>query len=211
MPRVLLIAMLVAATGCQTQNPFAAIGPHTVPAPTTGQALPYYPPTVTGGAPAAANTPGGASTAAAKPARLSVSAEGTPSAIAPPSAIVAEAADREPIRIVESNAPAARTANAASRGNSASGIQAAPAASVPSGQMQPPPNRVPVTPGGKSSSSAPPGNSPAISRMRGFVAGQPTASGPPPNGSRTVAPASFQEASNNAWRSRVRSRPGRQS
>ena len=185
MLRVLLIAALVAATGCQTQNPFAAIGPNTVPAPTTGQPLPYYPPTVTGAGPGAANAPPAATVA--RPARLSVSAEGTASAAAPPSAIVADAADREQVRIVESNAPAARTANAAARGNPAPGIQPAPAAGTPSGQIQPPSNRVPVTPGGNSG-YAPPGASPATSRMRGFAAAPSTT-----NEAKTVAPASYQQ------------------
>jgi hypothetical protein len=57
---------------------------------------------------------------------------------------------------------------------------------------QPPPNRVPVAPGGNSG-YAPPGASPASSRMRGFAAAQPAATGPASASSRTVAPASFQQ------------------
>lgn len=199
MHRVLLAAALVTTVGCQTQNPFAAIGPATVPAPTTGQQLPYYP---------ASAVPGLSSTqATAAPTpppsnRISVSAESAPRPSSPatsfaPSAIVAEPADREPIRIVENSSPAIHTATAPNRGT--------PLTNPTPGTVAPPPNRVPA---GQPSSYAPPSTSPATNRMRGF-ASTPTVA--VPASPRSVAPAAYQQAvptfseipaANGQWRAR---------
>ena len=202
---LLMSAMALLAAGCQTQNPFAAVGPATVPAPSTGQTLPYYPPNVTGASPA---VPTAANPAVAVPAsapRVSVSAEGTRSAPAH-SAIVADPADREPIRIVENGAPAARTASANARGTAAGGNAAVPAPAGAAGQPQ---NRLPIPAGPASGKSgyAPPGSSPATSRMRGFAA----SSEEPKSIAGGVAPASYQQpvptfseatAADGQWRAR---------
>ena len=159
MHRVLLAAALVSAAGCQTQNPFAAIGPATVPAPATGQQPPYYPATAAAPEPA----PSG---------RISVSADSAPRSSTTSSAIVADPADREPIRIVENNSPAVRTATAPSRGP------------TPDGNVAPPPNRVPTSqPAGQPSSYTP---SPATNRIRGFATGPSTTT-------PGIAPASYQQ------------------
>jgi hypothetical protein len=166
MHRVLLAAALLVAAGCQTQNPFAAIGPATVPAPTTGQQPPYYP--AIGTAPAA--LPSG---------RVSVSADSAPRLSTTSSAIVAEPADREPIRIVENSSPTIRTATAPSRG------------ATTDANVAPPPNRAPTSqPPGQPSSYTPPPASPATSRIRGFAAGTSSSNSTSP---RTVAPAGYQQ------------------
>ena len=202
---LLPIALALVASGCQSQNPFAAVGPVTVPAPSTGQPLPYYPPNVSGGAPAASGAAGSATAGRAKSPRVSVSAEGT--ATSPSrTAIVADPADREPIRIVESNSPAVRTANANTRGGAGS---ATGAATVPSGNIQPPPNRVPASPlpANGQSGYAPAGTSPATSRMRGFGTTVGDAKSIPGG----VAPASYSQpvptfseatAADGQWRAR---------
>jgi len=188
MQRVLFVTVLLIAAGCQVQNPYAAIGPATVPAPTTGQALPYYPPTVIGGPPASSNAAAGASrSATSQPARVSVSAEGAPSIATGRSAIVADPADRETIRIVENNSPSVRTANAATRGTPSAGTPTTPAASAPSGPITPPLNRAPA---GQPTGYAPPASSPATNRMRGFAA---TPSATSEGDTRKVTPASYQQ------------------
>ena len=173
------------AAGCQTQNPFAAIGPATVPAPTTGQSLPYYPPNVAGAAAgSAASIPSLA--APAKSPRVSVSAEGT--APAPSRApIVADAADRQPIQIVENSSPAVRTANASTRGMP-TGIQATPASSLPATSPPPPANRSITAPPSSQSLNAPSRITPAASRLRGFAVQDDRVAG-----SSGVAPASYQQ------------------
>jgi len=119
MQRVLFSTLAAALlTGCQVQDPFAAFGPPRVPAPKTAQTAPYYPPTGTAAkqplAPATTSTP-----------RLSVSAEGNPAPLTSPSRFAAESTDREQIRIVE-NPSSTRTASAATRSPTPSGVQTPP-------------------------------------------------------------------------------------
>ena len=208
MNRVLLTATLpsahlLLAAGCQTQNPFAAIGPATVPAPTTGQSLPYYPPNVAGAAAGpAASIPSLASPA--KSPRVSVSAESAaPAQSRAP--IVADAADREPIRIVENSTPAVRTANANARGMPTA-IPATPASSLPGTSPPPPANRSITAPPSSQSLNAPSRITPAASRLRGFAVQDDRALG-----SSGVAPASYQQpvptfseatAADGQWRAR---------
>ena len=212
MERVLSVVLpsatlLLLAAGCQTQNPFAAVGPATVPAPTTGQTLPYYPPTVTG-APAGSGSSIPSLAATAKSPRVSVSAEGPVSA--PSRTIVADAADREPIRIVEGSSPAVRTANANAR-LAPTGIQAAPASAAPASSSRPPANRMPtMPPSGQSgyapAATSPPRITPAASRMRGFAVQDDRVAG-----TSSIAPASYQQpvptfseatAADGQWRAR---------
>jgi hypothetical protein len=107
MERVLLwLGTIALLAGCQSQNPFAAFGPPTVPAPTTSPTAPYYPPTATG--------PQRATPKSAGPStRMSVSAEGT--SPAPRSSFAADPADRDPIRVVENSAAQTRTASTGNR------------------------------------------------------------------------------------------------
>jgi hypothetical protein len=204
MKRVLLLWGAIALGGCQVQNPFAAFGPPRVPAPTTAESLPYYPPTATATQRTSPATP------AASP-RLSVSAEGNSVAQVPRSRFVADPADREPIRIVDNPAAATRTASSAAR-------TAAPAVSPPVQGAQPagvaPIRSVPAAaPGGAPQSGyAPPGKSPAFNRTRGYFSAQPAA-GPSAGGIRSdpaVMPAAYQSAAptfvetpaNGQWRAR---------
>ena len=99
MARVLgWLFVLAAFAGCEAPNAYAPFGPPTIPAPAANQ-LPYYPP----GGVSATSPPATTST------RPSVSVSGPGSAM-PRATITAEAADREPIRIVENVAPT-RTAD----------------------------------------------------------------------------------------------------
>ena len=99
MARVLgWLGLLAAITGCETPNAYAPFGPPTIPAPAANQ-LPYYPP----GGVSATSPPAATST------RPSISVSG-PSSATPRAAITAEAADRQPIRIVEKEPPT-RTAD----------------------------------------------------------------------------------------------------
>jgi hypothetical protein len=130
MPRVLCsICLFALVAGCQAQNPYAAFGPPRIPAPAANQ-LPYYPP---GGASAAAQP-------AASSTRPSVSVSG-PSSVATRSSIAVDAADREPIRIVENAAPT-RTADLG-RGKSQPQVAPQPIRppqSLPPGPVTPPKN-----------------------------------------------------------------------
>jgi hypothetical protein len=107
------MAAVVLLTGCQAQNPFAAFGPARVPPPGMDSPAPYYPPTPsTIAAPPKTSSPSAGS-------RASISAEPTPLATAASTSIIAEAADKDPIRIVENSSPAARTATAPTRATDA--------------------------------------------------------------------------------------------
>ena len=126
--------LLVAATslvGCQSQNPYAWFGPHRVPTPGQPTPAPYYP----------------ATASAATPTRTSISAESPPSAA---STTIADAGDKQPIRIVENPAPAARTADAGT--TRSAGSNAAPANGSPI-NLGPPP----ATNGKSSRASSDPG------------------------------------------------------
>jgi hypothetical protein len=114
----LIIATWVAA-GCKSNSAFAPLGPPTVPAPATLQ-TPYYPPT------SAATQPGKAPSE-----RISVSAETQPIASSSIAKSTPEPADREPIRIVENPATAARMATANSRGATPASSGAQPAQPLP--------------------------------------------------------------------------------
>jgi hypothetical protein len=176
------MAVIAVATGCQVQNPYAAFGPATVPPPGMQTPSPYYPPTT----PALAAPPKSGPSAGS---RASISAESTPLALAPRAGIVAEASDREPIRIVENPAPVARTAAAPSR-------SATPAGQTPSGgPISTQPSPAPAT--------TPPS--------------RPFGTAPAPGGAstnytldRSVAPATFQatpatpagSAASGQWRAR---------
>lgn len=103
----LLMLSAVFLAGCQVQDPFAVFGPPRVPAPTTAQSAPYYPPTASAPKQPTAIAP------AISP-RISVSAEDKPSPLNSGSRFAAESTDREPIRIVENPSPT-RTASASSR------------------------------------------------------------------------------------------------
>jgi hypothetical protein len=188
MERVVVAAAILLAAGCQAQNPFAAIGPSKVAPPATSQALPYYP---AGGAGVASGRGGaGAGPAAAeRPARISVSAEGAARTGPPQNTIVAEPADREPIRIVENPSGAARTANAARNALPPGGTPGGPASGASGGDRPLPAKAVPAA-GGNSSGQA----LPATSRMRGFTnraAGSGRELAP---GSSPVSPANYQQA-----------------
>jgi hypothetical protein len=123
-----LICAIVLATGCQVQNPLAAFSPR-IASPTTSQA-PYYPPSATAPQPARA--------AVSASPRLSVSAE--TNAAPPPSSrtLIADATDREPIRVVE-NPAGARTASSGNRTSAPAGNQAP--------RTLPPINAIPRQPG----------------------------------------------------------------
>jgi Prokaryotic membrane lipoprotein lipid attachment site len=158
-----LVGALATLAGCQSQNPYAAFGPATVPPPGL-QTPPYYPPSV--GA-ATTSAPGTAAAPAATSTRPSVSAEGTLSSTAAGSAFVADPADREPIRVVENPAPAARTAQQRSSTSPAVGP-----------------------------SSAPAGSSPAYNRAPGYVPAPSPTSGQGSSNfrpDRTVTPAGYQQ------------------
>jgi hypothetical protein len=191
--------------GCQSQSPFAAFGPPTVPAPTTSQTSPYYSPTAT--APQRTMP----SAAAATP-RLSVSAE-APSPTPPArGTIVADAADREPIRVVETPQAPTRTAAAGNRGQTPT----SPGALSPNASTPAPIKSIPAAPPGTQLQSgyAPGGRAPAFNRTRGFLTAQPagasSASGIRADGA--VIPASYQQSAaaafteappaNGQWRAR---------
>ena len=140
MRRVLhFVGACMLLAGCQSQNPYAAFGPPTIPAPSTTQTPPYYPPS--GGA-ASANEKGPATSD-----RPSVSVRG-PSPPAARSAVIPEAADQEPIRILEDSAAAARTA-AASRAKAPPPRQSTPAIQPPRAAPPAAPPKTGYLPGGK--------------------------------------------------------------
>jgi hypothetical protein len=141
MPRVLtFVIAYTLLVGCQTQNPYAAFGPPTIPAPNTTETPPYYPPS---GAAAGAGPK-----AAVASTRPFVSASG-PSIPAARPTFLADPTDREPIRIVEDNDAAARTA-AASRVKAAAPRHPTPVIQPPRGAPTPLPPRTGFTPSGKS-------------------------------------------------------------
>ena len=113
MKRLVLVLSGLGCAGCQSADPLTAFGPYRVPATSTAQATPYYPPP-------AANSQAAESKSNA---RLSVSAEG-PLAPASKFKMAAEPGDREPIRVVEGPAANTRTATATNR-NSATGQSSA--------------------------------------------------------------------------------------
>lgn len=118
--------LVILVAGCQAQNPYAPFGPPTIPAPAANQ-LPYYPPD-------AANA---AAAPAATATRPSISVSG-PSSDLPRSTVTSNAADREPIRIVENPDPT-RTADSR-RGKP----QPQPVARPQSGQPAPAPPQSPL-------------------------------------------------------------------
>jgi hypothetical protein len=176
MQRTLLLTGALALAGCQSQSPYAVIGPPTVPAPRSAQAPPYYPPLAGGGAPALP-----AST------RPSVSVDRQSELAASPGALSAEPADREPLRIVENPAAAARTAAAPGKPNVPS------AAAVPAPLPVPGSGTPAFSPAGKSPAAGAPAKSsssflpPGVNRLRGYHAAPASA---PPTG---VVPAGYQQ------------------
>jgi hypothetical protein len=122
--RPTLLVAIAWTAGCQSQNPFAAIGPPTVPAPGSAQAPPYYPPTTSPPSASKTNPP-------VVNGRISVSADVEASRPSGSSAIVADPADREPIRVVENPNPPTRTATAPARTAPAKAPAATPPASAP--------------------------------------------------------------------------------
>jgi hypothetical protein len=88
----------------------AVFGPYKVPAPSTAQVSPYYPPTGT-----TAKQPIEKTTAP----RVSVSVETPPPPISA-SRFATDPADRQPIRVVENPSATTRTAAATNRGASTS-------------------------------------------------------------------------------------------
>lgn len=179
MTRLLVLVTTVVA-GCQSQSPYAMVGPATVPAPTTAQTPPYYPP------PSGGQPPG--ATASTRP---SVSAEGsiaaTPGSIAATPArpsFTAEPSDREPLRIVENPTPT-RTAAAPGRTNNPAG-KSLPPATAPRGLPAPgtAPNSLRTPP---ASSNAPTSYlPPAASHLRGLGSSVP-------GSGAGVIPASYQQ------------------
>ena len=160
------LAAIVVATGCQVQNPYAAFGPATVPPPGMQAPAPYYPPATPANAAPPKNGP-------ATGSRASISAESTPLALTPRPGLVAEASDREPIRIVENPAPVTRTAAAPTR-------SATPTGQTPSGSpISTQPSTAPATTG----PSRPLGTAPA-----------PGGASTNYTVDRSVAPASYQTA-----------------
>jgi len=192
MQRALLLAIAAALmAGCQWQNPFAAFGPSRVPAPTTHQTPPYYPPTPTsprplGPQPAIPNQ------------RLSVSAEGV--SIGPPtrSGTFADPSDRSPIRVVENPQATARLATAAGRKAAESKNSTARPARSAGGSPPAPQNAPPgSTPQGVPQSSYPPGGrAPAFSRTRGdaFAQGATSGGAGEYKADAAVVPASYQQS-----------------
>lgn len=189
---VVLLSAMGLLAGCQSQNPFAAFGPPTVPSPTTTQAIPYYPPTT-----AASNRTTASITAPST--RISVSAEDTTPPPPPRATNVANAADRETIRIVENPAAQTRTASAANRSPTTGSPPPANPAVPPA--LQP----VPVNPL--------PNGTPVNSPQSKFVPSPPSPAALP-RGFRAdpaVAPASYQQPisafsetpmANGQWRAR---------
>jgi hypothetical protein len=119
MKRAMALALLAVLTGCQSQNPYSMFGPNRVPTPGTQGQAPYYP-----------ATPGAAAGGVSRP---SISADSS----APPvssRSLAADSSDKEPIRIVENPAPAARTATSGATRNSGS-------SAAPSGGQQAEPTR----------------------------------------------------------------------
>jgi hypothetical protein len=213
MPRLLaVVGAIVLLAGCQSQgpNPFAGVGPSTIPPP-SGAApgnLPYYPPAQSPATtPPTITLPGSTSFAppATSPAlsrtNISVSpSTANPSAGGPVATTFAsDPADRQPIRVVE--APAATTRAA---------INAQP---VTGNSIRQPVEVSQVPKNGY----APTGTSPAYNHMRGFptppeVSPAAPAGTKPPLGQstrgvrtdRSVAPAGFVEPvqGSGTWRSR---------
>jgi hypothetical protein len=109
-----LIIAASAAAGCKSNNTFAPFGPQTVPAPATLQ-TPYYPPTSATTQPTKSPSE-----------RLSVSAQTQPIVSSSIAKTAPEPADREPIRIVENPAAAARMATANSRSTAPANSSAQP-------------------------------------------------------------------------------------
>jgi hypothetical protein len=132
MRRAALLVALAWTAGCQSQNPFAAIGPQTVPAPGSAQTPPYYPPSTN---PTSATKAG----APAASTRISVSADRSPSGQSNSPTLVADPADREPIRVVENPQPPTRTASSGAR----TAPSTAPSATQPA--PAPPANVLPAT------------------------------------------------------------------
>jgi hypothetical protein len=123
------LCLPVLVAGCQAQNPYAPFGPPTVPAPAANQ-LPYYPP---GGVSQAAQP-------AATNTRPSVSVSG-PSGSAPRGSITTDAADREPIRIVENAAPTRTADSGRGKSQPPAALQPiAPPRNLPSAPVNPPRN-----------------------------------------------------------------------
>jgi len=169
MQRVLLPIFTAALlAGCQVQDPFAAFGPSRVPSPKTAQSAPYYPPTSTASKQPPAPPP-------ATP-RISVSAESNPP-LAILSRFKADAADREPIRIVE-NPSATRTASAPSR-TQTPGTTTSPSQPLapPAGPARLPANGKPASP----QSALPPKSA------------SPTATSPSYRTDPAIAPATFYQ------------------
>jgi hypothetical protein len=192
MGRVVLLLGAVALAGCQAQNPYAAFGPPRVPAPTTSQSLPYYPPSA-----GAAALQGSGASASAASTRMNVSAEGQPSIQPSRAGLAADPADREPIRVVENAAGGTRTASAAGRAT-AEPTNNQPTSRPPSGSaganQSTPPRQQP--PGAPQLNYAPTEKSPSLSRMRGFFVAQPAKSDGTAGfrSDPAVAPAAFQQA-----------------
>jgi hypothetical protein len=143
---VILILAPLCLAGCQVQDPFAVFGPQRVPAPSTVQSSPYYPPT------AGAAKPPPLASAAGSP-RLSVSAESAPlPLLVPTPRLAAEPGDAEQIRIVENPNPPTRTATVPSRPTTPSKAQQQPGPLMPvptkSGEKPPQSRLVPEGPQG---------------------------------------------------------------
>jgi hypothetical protein len=192
MERALLLLIAAAlAAGCQSQNPFAAFGPSRVPAPTTHQTPPYYPPTATTPLPSGSRSD-------TLNQRLSVSAEGI--SVAPPSrsGSFADPNDRSPIRVVENPEATARLAAVPAKNGGQTKSPATPTARPAAGSPAAPQNFLPgIAPkGSPQSNNSPSGRSPAFNRMRSFSSVQP-ATGDARGELKSdaaVVPASYQQA-----------------
>lgn len=164
-----IIAALAIFSGCQSPNPFAVFGPSTVPPPGVPSPTPYYPQ----GSSAIASSSGANSAPAGIPSsppvsgsasvtspRLSVSAADSTSSRAPGTNFVADPLDREPIRIVENPAAAARTAAVPQPVS-----KPTPSNATPSGVLPPtnsPSGITPAPPGGSFKTSASVRNDPNV-------------------------------------------------
>ena len=118
------VAMLGAAVllaGCQAQNPYALFGPNRVPTPGMQAPAPYYPANASAAPATNANSAIGGRTSVS----VATPAPGTSSMT------MTDAGDKEPIRIVENPAPAARTATSGATRSAGTPADASPSNGAP--------------------------------------------------------------------------------
>jgi hypothetical protein len=180
---LILLAAALAAGGCQNpawQNPYAMIGPATVPPPGVQSVVPNQP--------QAAGARGSASSAAATGGAIRREITATPRASTPGSI-------EEPIRIVEGPR--------STKTSSTKTIPPIVVAATPTSRSTAPRSPAGAAPAVKfnaapPASGTPASSSPAIQRTRGYQPTQPTgqpATAPPKNRLSTPVPATHRDAS----------------